>query len=95
MILLAAEDIAERQEAEEALRKSHVELQSHAGELSRFSRGAVGRELRMIGSSGNECRASLGKCEQHAECCRQLTASSRKGSIISSRGGRYGPRPGF
>jgi hypothetical protein len=63
MILLAAEDIAERPEAEEALRKSYVELQSHAGELSRFNRGAVGRELRMIGSSGNECCASLGKMQ--------------------------------
>lgn len=48
MILLAIEDVTERQRVEEELRKSHAELQSRAEELSRFNRSAVGRELRMI-----------------------------------------------
>lgn len=38
----------ERSQGKEALRKSHVELQSHAEELTRFNRAAVGRESRMI-----------------------------------------------
>ena len=48
MILLAIEDITERQRVAEELRQSHAELQSQAEELSRFNRSAVGRELRMI-----------------------------------------------
>ncbi len=41
-------DITERRKAEEALARSHAGLQSHAEELARFNRAAVGRELRMI-----------------------------------------------
>jgi PAS domain S-box-containing protein len=41
-------DITQRKQAEEALAQSHAQLQSHAEELSRFNRLAVGRELRMI-----------------------------------------------
>jgi PAS domain-containing protein len=41
-------DITERKQAEEALRESHAQLQSHAEELTRFNDTAVGRELRMI-----------------------------------------------
>lgn len=44
----AADLIERKQQAEEALRNSHAELQTHAEELSRFNRVAVGRELRMI-----------------------------------------------
>lgn len=47
-ILLAIEDITERKQAEAALQQSHLRLQSHADELSRFNHAAVGRELRMI-----------------------------------------------
>ncbi len=43
-----ARDITARKQAEEALRQSHAELQSHAEELDRFNRVAVGRELRII-----------------------------------------------
>jgi len=63
MILLAIEDITERQQAEEALRKSHDELQSHAEELSRFNRSAVGREVRMI-----ELKKEINElCRRHGE----------------------------
>jgi PAS domain S-box-containing protein len=43
-----ARNITARKQAEEALRESHVQLQSHAEELARFNSVAVGRELRMI-----------------------------------------------
>jgi two-component system, chemotaxis family, CheB/CheR fusion protein len=43
-----ARDITAQKQAEEALRESHVQLQSHAQELTRFNSVAVGRELRMI-----------------------------------------------
>jgi PAS domain S-box-containing protein len=66
MILLAIEDITERQRAEEELRKSHDELQSHAEELSRFNRSAVGRELRMI-----ELKKEVNElCGRHGEPAR-------------------------
>jgi len=41
-------DITERKKNEEALLRSHAELSSHAEELARFNRAAVGREMRMI-----------------------------------------------
>jgi PAS domain S-box-containing protein len=41
-------EITERKRAEEALRQAHAELQSHADDVERFNRLAVGRELRMI-----------------------------------------------
>jgi len=41
-------DVTDRKQAEDALRQSHAELRSHAEELDRFNRVAVGRELRMI-----------------------------------------------
>jgi two-component system CheB/CheR fusion protein len=41
-------DITARKQAEEAMRQSHADLLSHAEELDRFNRVAVGRELRMI-----------------------------------------------
>ena len=47
-ILLAIEDITARQRAEDALRHSYDDLQSHADELARINRVAVDRELRMI-----------------------------------------------
>jgi PAS domain S-box-containing protein len=43
-----ATDVTGRKEALEALRQSQAELQSHAEELSRFNRVAVGREMRLI-----------------------------------------------
>jgi PAS domain S-box-containing protein len=46
--LATINDITEQRRAEEALQKAHAELQSHAEELGRFNRVAVGRELRMI-----------------------------------------------
>ena len=48
LILLAIEDITARRHAERALQESHVSLQSHIDELSRFNNVAIGRELRMI-----------------------------------------------
>jgi PAS domain S-box-containing protein len=41
-------DITERKQAVETLAKSHAQLQSHAEQLTRFNRVAVGRELRII-----------------------------------------------
>lgn len=41
-------DITERKKNEEDLLRSHSELRSHAEELARFNRAAVGRETRMI-----------------------------------------------
>jgi len=36
------------QNSEESLRQHHAQLRSHAEELTRFNRIAVGRELRMV-----------------------------------------------
>ena len=47
-ILLAIEDVTERARAADISRRSHLQLESHAEELSRFNRVAVGRESRMI-----------------------------------------------
>jgi PAS domain-containing protein len=47
-IVVAIEDLTERTRAEDALRRSHDDLRSHAEELLRFNRVAVDRELRMI-----------------------------------------------
>ena len=41
-------DITERKQVEDTLRRSHEELRAHADELARFNRIAVDRELRMI-----------------------------------------------
>ena len=41
-------DITARRQSEEALRQTYAALESHAEELGRFNRIAVGRELRMI-----------------------------------------------
>jgi len=48
LILLAIEEVTERKRAVEALVASRAELESHAEELARFNRAAVGRELQMI-----------------------------------------------
>ncbi len=48
LILLAMEDVTERKQAVDALVASRAELESHAEELERFNRAAVGRELQMI-----------------------------------------------
>jgi two-component system CheB/CheR fusion protein len=47
-IVVAIEDVTERTRAEDAVRRSRDDLQSHADELTRFNRVAVDRELRMI-----------------------------------------------
>jgi two-component system CheB/CheR fusion protein len=47
-ILLAIEDVTERVRADDAVRRSHDDLQVQAEELTRFNQVAVGRELRMI-----------------------------------------------
>ena len=43
-----AQDITERQEAEEEIQRNLAELQAKNEELDRFNRVAVDRELRMI-----------------------------------------------
>ena len=59
-------DITQRKQAEEALAQSHAQLQSHAEELSRFNRAAVGRELRMI-----ELKKEINElCQRHGEPAR-------------------------
>jgi PAS domain S-box-containing protein len=59
-------DITQRKQAEEALAQSHAQLQSHAEELSRFNRLAVGRELRMI-----ELKKEINEiCRRHGEAAR-------------------------
>jgi len=66
-VLLAIEDITERKRAEDALRASHVRLQSHADELARFNHVAVGREVRMIElkQEVNELCRRLGDAARH------------------------------
>jgi two-component system CheB/CheR fusion protein len=61
-IVVAIEDITERTQAQDALRRSHDALRSHAEELTRFNRVAVDRELRMIELKKeiNELRHRLG-----------------------------------
>ena len=59
-------DITQRKQAEEALAQSHAQLQSHAEELIRFNRAAVGRELRMI-----ELKKEINElCQRHGEPAR-------------------------
>ena len=59
-------DITQRKRAEEALAQAHAELQSHAEELTRFNRAAVGRELRMI-----ELKKEINElCQRHGEPAR-------------------------
>jgi PAS domain S-box-containing protein len=59
-------DITERKRVEQALRQSHAELRSHAEELDRFNRVAVGRELRMI-----ELKEEVNKlCQRLGEAAR-------------------------
>ena len=61
-----ARDMTERTQAEEALRQSHAQLQSHAEELTRFNRTAVGREMRMI-----ELKKEVNElCLKHGETAR-------------------------
>ena len=56
-------DITDRKQAEEALRQTHDDLRSHAGELTRFNCVAVGRELRMI-----ELKKEINElCQQQSE----------------------------
>ncbi|MBC8011152.1 MAG: PAS domain S-box protein, partial [Burkholderiales bacterium] len=47
-VAVVLNDISERRQSDEMLRQSHLALQSHADELGRFNRVAVGRDLRMI-----------------------------------------------
>jgi two-component system CheB/CheR fusion protein len=66
MILLAMQDITERQQAEEVSRINHAELQLQAEELTRFNRAAVGREERMI-----QLKHEINTlCERHGEPAR-------------------------
>jgi PAS domain S-box-containing protein len=59
-------DITERKRVQEALRQSYAELRSHAEELGRFNRVAVGRELRMI-----ELKEEVNKlCQRLGEAAR-------------------------
>jgi PAS domain S-box-containing protein len=47
-LVVVFQEITERKRAEEAIRKSEADFRSHAEDLARFNRIAVGRELRMI-----------------------------------------------
>jgi len=68
-------DITQRKQAEEALAQSHVQLQSHAEELSRFNRLAVGRELRMI-----ELKKEINEiCQRHGEPARYPVEFEQEG----------------
>ena len=59
-------DISKRKRTEEALQQSHTELWSHAEELDRFNRVAVGRELRMI-----ELKKEVNElCQRHGQAAR-------------------------
>jgi PAS domain S-box-containing protein len=60
-------DTTERKLAEDALAQSHTRLQTHADELSRFNRVAVGREVRMIDLKKeiNELCARLGEAARY------------------------------
>ncbi len=66
-ILLGIHDITERSQMQEALRASHAELRSHAAELERFNRVAVGRELRMVALKQeiNELRRQQGEAARY------------------------------
>jgi hypothetical protein len=65
-ILLAIEDITERKLTEASLRQGHADLQSHAEELTRFNKVAVGRETRMI-----ELKKEVNElCQRHGEAAR-------------------------
>ena len=70
-------DITERKRAEEALRETHAQLRSHAEELTRFNRVAIGRELRMI-----ELKKELEEvCRRHGEAARYPFESEQEVGI--------------
>jgi two-component system CheB/CheR fusion protein len=66
LVLLAIEDVTDRQRAERQLQQSVALLEERAAELDRFNRVAVGRELRMI-----ELKREVNElCERHGEAAR-------------------------
>lgn len=61
-------DITHQKQAEEALRKVHVDLQARAEELTRFNRAAVGREMRILElkKEVNSLRERLGESARYS-----------------------------
>src|SRR5574338_585761 len=74
LVLLAIEDVTDRQRAERQLQQSVALLEERAAELDRFNRVAVGRELRMI-----ELKREVNElCERHGEAARYPLDSAQE-----------------
>jgi two-component system, chemotaxis family, CheB/CheR fusion protein len=73
-----ARDITDQKQAAKALQQSYAELQSHAQELARFNRAAVGREVSMI-----ELKKEINElCLKHGETARYPFEFEQEGKDV-------------